>query len=148
MEDVIDFAWIESGLNEAGCTVEPCGSRVTCDPPPSDTDQDYLVEAPQAAISDIVAFLSQANFRWEGASEHYQNVAQSDFMSWRRDDVNLIITANADFAKRHRAATALCKRLNLMVKADRIALFQAVLYGVTWNGAAKAPREVKDEPVF
>ncbi|WP_292099510.1 hypothetical protein [Mesorhizobium sp.] len=112
------------------CTVEPCGSRVTCRPAPAYTDRDYLVEiyGHESAVSRIIDLLHSAGYRWEG-SQHYQAVAASDFMSWRRDDINLIVTANPDFARRHRAATHVCKRLNLMVKADRIALFQAVLYG-------------------
>ncbi|MER9524013.1 hypothetical protein NKI96_10555 [Mesorhizobium sp. M0292] len=117
-------------LLAASCLVEPCGSRVTCNPAPTDTDEDYLVEMPSGredSVSRIVSLLAEAGFRWEG-TEHYQ-MAANEFMSWRRDDINLIVTANSDFARRHRAATHVCKRLNLMVKDDRIALFQAVLYG-------------------
>jgi hypothetical protein len=46
-----------------------------------------------------------------------------------RDDVNLIATSDGDFFRRFLAATQVCIRLNLMNKEDRIALFQAVLYG-------------------
>ncbi len=113
----------------SGCDVEPCGSRVTCNPPPLDTDRDYLVVVPNDAdaVRNVVMSLESNAFRWEG-SEHYQDAA-GEFMSWRRDDVNLIVTANQSFAMRHRAATAVCKRLNLQNKSDRIAVFQAVLYG-------------------
>lgn len=113
----------------AECKIEPCGSRVTCNPPPVDTDRDFLVVMPDdhEKISAIVSSLDAAGFRWEG-SEHYQDAA-GDFMSWRRDDVNLIVTRNAVFATRHRAATYVCTRLNLQNKPDRIAVFQAVLYG-------------------
>lgn len=113
------------------CSVEPCGSRVTCRPAPTDTDHDHLVEiyGHEGSVSRIIDLLHSANFEWEGSHQHYQSVAASEFMSWRRDDINLIVTANAEFARRHRAATHVCTRLNLMVKADRIALFQAVLYG-------------------
>lgn len=120
-----------------GCTVEPCGSRVTCSPAPTDTDADYLVLTPPTSTSVglVVDAMALAGFRWEG-SEHYQNAAASGFMSWRADDINLIVTSNAAWADRHRAATAVCKRLNLMDKSDRIALFQAVLYGAVWEGVA------------
>lgn len=111
------------------CVIEPCGSRVTCNPPPLNTDRDFLVVMPDdhEKISVIVSSLDAAGFSWEG-SEHYQDAA-GDFMSWRRDDVNLIVTRNAAFATRHRAATYVCTRLNLQNKPDRIAVFQAVLYG-------------------
>lgn len=112
-----------------GCTIEPCGSRVTCNPIPLGSDQDFLVvmSADNDAVRNVVMALELHGFKWEG-SEHYQDAAGT-FMSWRRDDVNLIVTANQEFATRHRAATAVCKRLNLMNKPDRVALFQAVLYG-------------------
>ncbi|WP_287178065.1 hypothetical protein [Mesorhizobium sp.] len=117
-------------LRAERCSIELCGSRVTCNPPPLDTDQDYLVEMPsdEQSISRVVGLLTDARFRWEGDTEHYQSAA-NEFMSWRRGDINLIVTASAEFARRHRAATHVCTRLNLMVKDDRIALFQAVLYG-------------------
>lgn len=118
-----------SALLKMGCTSEPCGSKITCSPPPDKTDRDFLVVMPdnREKIGDVVSSLSMMDFEWEG-SEHYQDAA-GNFMSWRRDDLNLIVTANADFASRHRAATSVCKRLNLMQKPDRIAVFQAVLYG-------------------
>jgi hypothetical protein len=122
-------------LRGFGAVVEPCGSRVTCEPAPLDTDEDWLVVAPDAgAISNIVAALGYEQFVWEG-SEHYQNAAASDFMSWRRDQTNFIVTANEHFATRHRAATHVCKTLNLLRKEDRIMVFQAVLYGNVHGGA-------------
>lgn len=122
-----------------GARIEPCGSRVTCSPPPADTDHDFLVELPpdEMTVSNFVCSASEAGFRWEG-NEHYQT-AVSTFMSWRRDDINLIVTSDATFAARHRVATSLCKRLNLLAKDDRIAVFQAVLYGNEWTGHGNAP---------
>ena len=51
------------------------------------------------------------------------------FWSYTKGDVNLIVTKNPVFFARFLAATSVSKRLNIMKKADRIALFQAVLYG-------------------
>lgn len=115
-------------LRAKGCKIEPCGSRVTCNPAPTDTDQDYLVEVPSQrdCVSWVEDTLSGAAFRLEG-TQLYQEA--SGFQSWRREDVNLIVTASADFARRHRSATHVCTRLNIMNKDARIALFQAVLYG-------------------
>ena len=127
-------------LRALGCSIEPCGSRVTCDPAPADTDQDYLVEMQPAddIIAKVVSELVEAGFVWEG-NEHYQQASRSGFMSWRLDDVNLIVTADRAFAGKHRVATALCKRLNLLNKPDRIAAFQAVLYSNEWNGTTTGP---------
>jgi hypothetical protein len=112
------------------CTVTPCGSRVTCDPPTVfDADFDYLVLANADDIPTLVGWLGDAGFVWEGDSQHYKDAAASGFMSWRKDEVNYIVTSDATWAERHKRATLACKRLNLMDKADRVGLFQAVLYG-------------------
>jgi hypothetical protein len=134
--DIVPMNEVELGiltetLQSQGCVITTCGSRVTCDPPPMDADRDFLVVAPSGigAVSTVVETLQKHGFTWEGDSEHYQNIAASDFMSWRRDDVNLIVTASQEFARRHVAATGVCRLLNLMDKSHRVALFQAVLYG-------------------
>lgn len=54
---------------------------------------------------------------------------KSRFQSFRCDDVNLIVTVDSEFYNRFVAATSVAMRLNLLEKSDRIALFQAVLYG-------------------
>ncbi len=114
---------------EFSAIVSPCGSRVTCDPAPTDTDADYLVLIPvgQRIALDLVAKLCGAGWHWDG-SEHYQKAVSDGFMSWKRGHVNLIITSNRHFWERHQLATAVCKKLNLMHKPDRIVLFQALLY--------------------
>jgi len=137
--DAAAFYEVDRSLEEAGlaeciarlCDFEPCGSRVTCDPAPSDTDADFLVfvkSGREAEVAKLVSELSAAGFGWEG-SEHYQEAAAHGFMSWRKDHRNYIVSANPHFVQRHRLATALCRRFNLLNKEDRIALFKAVLYG-------------------
>lgn len=132
-------------LNKLGCKVEPCGSRVTCFPAPKDTDEDYLVEVPadsspviakgQDKIALVVSLLNDSGFHWEGG-KHYQIQIAGDFMSFRRDDVNLIVTGNEKFANQHRLATYVCKRLNILNKLHRITVFQALLYGNKWDPIA------------
>lgn len=115
-------------LQEMGCVVEPCGSRVTCNPPPTDTDRDYLVEVKRYAdYEQAIQIIMENGFYPEG-SDHYRN-SDFDFQSWRLGEINLIVTYKEWFANRHRAATTVCKSLNLMDKSDRIALFQKILYG-------------------
>lgn len=125
----MDPDWMEK-LRAFGCEVVPCGSQVTCNPPPVRSDHDYLVKIPSddAKVAEFMGLATELGFDWEG-SEHYQDAA-SVFMSWRSEaNVNLIATRSDHFWNRHIAATAECKRLNLMDKADRIALFQLWLYG-------------------
>jgi hypothetical protein len=54
---------------------------------------------------------------------------QSLFTSLTRGELNLIVTDDEGFADRFMLATRLCTRLNLKMKDERVALFQAVLYG-------------------
>ena len=107
------------------------GSRVTCNPPPENSDYDFLVLIADSSDNKglLVNTLGGAGFEWEGDSIHYQGVLDN-FMSWRQGDVNLIVTSNPEFVAKHKVATALCKRLNLMDKKQRISVFQAILYGV------------------
>jgi hypothetical protein len=121
---------LRAKLESLNAAFTPCGSRITCDPPPTDSDEDWLVLLPdqQVPLSNLVAYLSDDGWTWEGNSQHYQQMAEKTFMSWRKGDVNLIITKNVFFAQRHTAATHVCKTLNLKDKSQRIMVFQAVLY--------------------
>jgi hypothetical protein len=102
------------------------GSRVTCKPPPMDTDRDVLCVV--AEWNEFLATASQAGFV-AGGSVPVEQLAPSNFASLRRDQDNLIVTDSDEFATRFLAATKVCRRLNLLDKSDRIAVFQAVLYG-------------------
>lgn len=115
-----------------------CGSRVTCNPAPTDTDQDVivLVEAiaatsaskcsvkPRKEYSEVVAApLYEAGFVVGGSAR-----SDDDFESWTKGDINLILTADPAFYDKFVAATTVARRLNLLDKEDRKALFRAVLY--------------------
>lgn len=130
IEHVLD-ADVRTVLDRLGWAYEPCGSRVTCDPPPMDTDRDWLVTRPGASTLDVGRLMSNLpdNIRLEGGGEHYQQQVAGDFMSMRRGDLNLIVSSSAWFIERHREATRMCRELNLMEKRHRILLFQQVLYG-------------------
>lgn len=109
---------------------QPVGSRVTCDPPVMDTDEDFLCLTDNWQVFLIVA--ARANWElgsyWETAS--LQNALDGgNFVSLRKGNKNILLTASKDFFKRFMAASSVAKRLNLLKKQDRIALFQDVLYG-------------------
>lgn len=124
---------LPEALREVVTQIVPVGSRVTCWPAPTDTDADYLVyvEAEQAG-----RFLERmlpegyvaGGSRVEENSQELIN-GESGFVSFVHGEVNLIVTSNWTFYRAFLAATSVAKRLNIMDKADRIALFQAVLYG-------------------
>lgn len=119
-------------LGNKGCSIDACGSQITCRPPPSeeDSDHDYLIEhlSGTSGLAAIHAWLAENGFSRDGA-DHYDPGDGTLFTSWRREKINLIVTGDNEFAGRHHAATSVCKRLNLLKKADRIAVFKAVLYG-------------------
>lgn len=112
---------------------ELVGSRVTCNPPPVDTDQDILVFVDSENADYFVSLMKQRGFDvelGEGYAEDALNGDESDrFQSYRLDDVNLIVTVDKMFYDRFAYATEIAKRSNLMEKEERIKLFQAILYG-------------------
>jgi hypothetical protein len=112
------------------------GSRVTCQPPPTDTDIDVLVLVPRGPIHRIMQIDGWKKDGTKFEAVNYvkkQNGYPNYFTSYRKDDVNLIITRHERFYHLFSLATDLAQRLNLLKKPDRIALFQAVLYGSEYH---------------
>lgn len=102
------------------------GSRVTCNPPPVETDEDWLIWAP----SDLTSELTAGGFVVEGLPGFYTGNDNGNFVSFRRAEINAITTPDFEWYRKFCRATALAKRFNLMLKEDRIALFQVILYEV------------------
>jgi hypothetical protein len=110
------------------------GSRIICKPPPKDTDYDILVRVATDRLDDFMkaAVIDGWTERpLTGHEDEYEDCA--DFWPLRKGDLNLIVCVDEEFYKRFDAATHVAKRLNLLNKPDRIALFQAVLYGNKWE---------------
>ena len=104
----------------------PTGSRYICEPPPKDTDEDWILLTWEDPTSEMV----EGGFSQDGSPGFYTGNDNGGFRSWRNGDLNLVTTQDEDFYKRFVSATEIAKRLNLTEKADRIALFQCCLYGV------------------
>lgn len=104
------------------------GSRVICDPAPTDTDEDWICLA--IDYDRAIVGLEANGFKSEGKPEFYTGNNRGNFRSLRRGEINLILTDQIDFFNLFVSATELARRFNLVKKADRIALFQVVLYGV------------------
>lgn len=108
--------------------IKPVGSRVTCNPAPTDTDEDYLIfYSPQNKIQ-ITDLLEGEDYDHDGSMIDIETVS-SDFCSYSKDDVNLIFTSDGRFYENFLLATKVCKQLNLLRKEDRVTVFQAILYG-------------------
>ena len=109
---------------------EPVGSRVTCNPPPTDTDEDFLALVNNEA--EAWEYLEVMGFE-TGTDADYDGMA-SNFISFKRGTTNIIVTSDEQWFDKFMAATHVAKRLNLLKKSDRIAVFQAVLYSNTYEG--------------
>lgn len=103
------------------------GSRVTCNPPVMDTDEDILVLLPDMdALYAAGKILRNSGWELGGSGD-----CEDAFESWTKGEMNLILTAQAEFYGKFWCATTVCMRLNLMDKNDRKAVFRAVLYAET-----------------
>lgn len=119
--------------------IERVGSRVTCSPAPTDTDDDWLVLLKPLAKGVVengpgdapITALRAIGFEMDARTPFYTGNDAGGFRSWRRGEVNLIITRDSAFYELFLTATELARRFNLLEKTDRIALFQGVLYGVS-----------------
>ena len=118
------------------------GSSYTCDPPVTTTDRDYLVLVDN--LDTAGCDLKDAG--WVNCLKDWEERADTDpgtrcddysieieggarFQAWRLGELNVIVTDDVALHTRSRAATELCKALNLTEKADRIALFRCVKFG-------------------
>lgn len=124
------------------------GSRVTCNPPPTDTDQDWLVLVDEKDFDQFAQSLIQSG--WEVGGSLIPNDANylppsQRFNSFTMGVDNIIATASTEFHDRFLSASATAKLLNLLKKEDRIALFQSVLYA-TIHDPAFQPQITTSDP--
>lgn len=111
--------------------INAVGSRVTCNPPPDGTDQDWLVLVPLEKYDAFAAALMADGWEVGGSAIPVMDDTRSPhekFNSFTKGEDNVIATASEEFHRRFLSATATAKALNLLVKRDRITLFQSVLY--------------------
>src|SRR4051794_13369115 len=123
-------------------SITPVGSRVTCDPAPADTDRDWLVLVPLDRAQAFDCAITQAGWAQGGSDipdESLETEPDDRFRSYTLGIENLIVTSSEVFHRRFLAATSVAKLLNLQGKAERIALFQAVLYANPLTEPVPAP---------
>ena len=116
--------------DEFNIVPELTGSRFICASVYDDKDWDYLLQVKniESEVSALVGYLHEEDFKFDHG-EHYQLGIGSTFLSFRKDQINFLVSSNADWCNKHRIATKLSKKLKLEKKEDRIAVFQALLYG-------------------
>jgi hypothetical protein len=115
---------------ESGTIIVPVGSRVTCSPPPTDTDEDFLllVEDLGEAVIKLKEIGFDTGMTKEQEDEYLslQRTSGGRFRSLRFGDVNYIVTQSAFFFDRFMTATHICKTMNVMDKQQRILIFSGV----------------------
>lgn len=103
----------------------PTGSRHILTPPVTDTDEDYLI---YSGPYQLGVFLERAGFDDEAeTAPGAYDTSNNKFTSWRRGDLNLIVTNDREFASLYQVATQICAKFNVQDKADRIAIFEAIV---------------------
>ena len=102
----------------------PVGSQTIPGAAHDKSDHDFLV----LTKDRIPEVFSELGYDLLSGGRHYEP-SEGKFNSWIKDGVNFVATDEEYFAKKFLAANAVAQRLSLIKKADRIALFQAVLYG-------------------
>lgn len=98
------------------------GSREICNPAPMNIDVDFVV----------LDVHGKGKFEKNGflmTTEENEEYDATDFHTYRRGEVNLIVVGTWEQFRAWKAATAAAKQMNLTDKGKRIALFQGVLYG-------------------
>jgi hypothetical protein len=103
--------------------MEYVGSRVTCSPAPTDTDEDVLLLTDD--LETLIGDCIEVGFTRDGDTKASYPVG---FVSLRNGSMNFIVTDDEEFYKKFMLATHVCKSLNVMSKIDRIIVFQAILY--------------------
>lgn len=112
----------------SGCQWFATGSYTICNPPVTDTDRDYVVL--ERLFDHQIKKLISLGFAEElGSNYEHLDKSLSNFRSFRKDSVNVLVTSKKDFFNRFDLATRVAKDLNLTEKKDRITLFKAILYG-------------------
>jgi hypothetical protein len=104
--------------------MEYVGSRITCNPAPTDTDEDVLLLTDD--LETLIGDCIEVGFTRDGDTKASY---PEGFVSLRNGTMNFIVTDDEEFYKKFMLATHVCKSLNLMEKNNRITVFQAILYG-------------------
>jgi hypothetical protein len=114
-----------------GISMTCVGSQVTVNPAPLvSTDADVLVLTTIPNIYSVHTALDTAGFINESIdnrTEEYED-CENKFDSWRKGDINVLVTTNIAFYARFERATALCRDLNLKEKKDRVRVHRTILY--------------------
>jgi len=107
--------------------IEPTGSRIICNPPPTDTDMDWLCLLHVNMDMEDFQYALETD-KWDDCKEGSQPYPEDElWCSYRKGVDNVIVTQDVTFFNLFMEATRQAKEQNLLLKSDRIALFNTVL---------------------
>jgi hypothetical protein len=112
-----DSNWLE---HDPQCA--PTGSRVICNPPVLNTDNDWLVFVPDSLQEKAMEFMEN-----QGATHSLTQETYPDGVCYRYGDINPILIWEFEIYYCWVAATYWASKLNLQDKADRTAFFQSLV---------------------
>ena len=104
--------------------VEPYGSRIVCNPAPTDTDEDWIVLAQNLYVDRTLVKLGFCRSDWEYSHEAH---GQPIHAYRGNGNLNIVVTTDREFFRRTMEATRLARRFNLLDKSDRVALHEVVV---------------------
>ena len=137
-------------LSDGEYVMVPVGSRRTCNPPPTDTDDDYLVLCRDAGAT--VKSLKELGFEPPENIQEYIALHDCSFTSLRFGELNFIVTDDVGWFDKFLTASYFAKKYNVTNKVDRIELFDSVMretsksseYADGWVELAKKKLRKKD----
>ena len=103
----------------------PTGSNYICDPPTTNTDIDFVIYTKKER--ELCLFLENRGFL-TNYNDDYLGIEEGLFISYKKENLNLLLINDYPFFIRWVKATKLAKELNLLKKEDRIKLFRGILY--------------------
>lgn len=126
MSDYMEFDAVYM-LDGMGIKYLRTGSREICDPPVMDTDVDIVA---LDVKHELGSALRKCGYKQTTPTQ--EGYDETDFITYRNGEVNLIVVHDKGSFSAWIAATAAAKQLNIKSKKERVRLFQGVLYG-NWN---------------
>lgn len=116
-------------LSDGDYVIVPVGSRRTCNPPPTNTDDDYLVLCSDA--KQAVRSLKELGFEPPENIEEYVALHTCSFTSLRFGELNFIVTDDVRWFDKFLTASYFAKKYNVTDKKDRIELFDGIMRGTS-----------------
>ena len=147
-DNVLDFLSVNNGR------ILATGSRVICDPAPTNTDEDWVVYVHN--YRNFRTFLQDNGWATDDSYDSDRDlfgdeinedhaISDEGFCSFKKDHLNIILVANNSTFNKWVTATSLATHLNLLDKNSRVQLFSDILYGTGLFGTDRVELEFSSE---